>query len=123
LALGTNTTTVDRLHFSAADFAIQAGSAVRGSAVAVTGGPAANTNGNFYIVTTAPTSRGVDLNGGNAENTGAIVFVGASSGAAGVRVWFTTNEGSFRTENSVQIATLMGLSTANLNATDLSFIA
>ncbi len=123
LALGTNTTAVDKLQFSAVDFAISAGSAVRGSASAVTGGPAANTDGNFYIVTAAPTSTVIDLNGTSAANTGAIVFVGLTSGTAGVNVWFTTNEGAFSTSNSVQIATLVGVNTANLNTTDLLFIA
>jgi len=122
LALGTNTTAVDKLQFSAADFAIPAGPAVQGSASAARGGPAANTDGNFYILTAAPTQTGVDLNGNNAASTGAIVFVGATSGTAGVNVWFTTNEASFSTTNSVQIATLVGVNTANLNTTDLLFI-
>jgi hypothetical protein len=122
IALGTKTTAVDRLQFSAADFAITAGSAVRGTAAFVTGGPVANTDGNFYIVTAAPTTTGVDLNGTDAASTGAIVFVGAISGASGVNVWFTTREGLFSTANSVQIATLVGVNTANLNATDLLFI-
>uniref|UniRef100_UPI0039BD16FD Ig-like domain-containing protein n=1 Tax=Limnohabitans sp. TaxID=1907725 RepID=UPI0039BD16FD len=115
MELGTNTTAVDRLQFSAADFAIQAGSAIRGSA--------ANTDGNFYIVTAAPRATSVDLNGSNNANSGAIVFVGANSGTAGVNVWYTTNEGAFTSTNSVQIATLVGVNTASLNATDLSFIA
>jgi Ca2+-binding RTX toxin-like protein len=123
MALGTSTAAVDKFQFSAADFAIQAGSAVRGSAATVSGGPAANTDGNFYIVTAAPGRTSVDLNGSNAANTGAIVFVGASSGTAGVTVWFTTNEGAFNSTNSVQIATLVGVNTANLNSTDLLFIA
>jgi hypothetical protein len=122
IGLGTNTTVVDKLQFSAADFAIPAGAAVRGSAVSVQGGPAANTDGNFYIVTAAPTSTGVDLNGSNPANSGAIVFVGAPTGTAGVVVWFTTREGSFSTSNAVHIATLVGVNTANLNATDLLFI-
>lgn len=121
--LGTSATAVDKLQFSTADFAITAGFAVRGTAASVTGGPAANTDGNFYIVTAAPTTTGIDLNGSKAANSGAIVFVGATSGASGVNVWFTTNEGSFSTANSVQIATLVGVNTANLNATDLLFIA
>jgi Ca2+-binding RTX toxin-like protein len=121
--LGTNKTAVDQLKFSAADFAISAGAAVRGTAASVTDVPAANTDGNFYIVTAAPTTTGIDLNGSKAANTGAIVFVGATSGALGVNVWFTMNEGSFSTANSVQIATLVGVNTANLNATDLLFIA
>jgi hypothetical protein len=123
IVLGTNTTDVDKLHFSAADFAILAGSAVKGSAAAVSGGPAANSDGNFYIVTAAPSGKSVDLNGSNDANSGAIVFIGASSGNAGVKVWFTTNEGAFTSTNSVQIATLVGVNTANLNSTDLLFIA
>jgi hypothetical protein len=123
MALGTKTTAVDKLHFSAADFAIPAGFAVRGSVAAVSGGPAANTDGNFYIVTAAPRATSVDLNGSNSANSGAIVFVGASSGTAGVNVWYTTSEGSFTSVNSIQIAILAGVNTANLNATDLLFIA
>lgn len=123
LNLGTNTTAVDKLQFSAADFAIPAGTAVRGAASAVAGGPPANTDGNFYMVTAAPTSTSVDLNGSNSANRGAIVFVGSSSGTAGVNVWYTTNEGAFSSSNSVQIATLVGISTANLNASDLLFTA
>jgi Ca2+-binding RTX toxin-like protein len=147
--LGTNTTAVDKLQFSAADFAIPAGAAVRGSAVSVQGGPAANTDGNFYIVTAAPTSTGVDLNGSHAANSGAIVFVGDPIGNLGVEVWFTTREGSFSTSNAVHIATLKanalqpfpyppiqtpidplkpwsviltGVNTANIDSTDILFI-
>jgi len=116
MILGSNTAAVDRLNFSAADFGIFPGTAVRGSA-------ASNTDGNFYIVTAAPTSRGIDLNGNKSGNFGAIVFVGASSGNAGVNVWYTTNEGSFSTSTSVQIATLVGINSANLDATDILFIA
>jgi len=124
LSLGTNTTAVDRLHFSAADFGITAGNAVRGSAASVSGGPAANSDGNFYIVTSIPTTPArFDLNGTNAANSGAIVFVGAATGAAGVKVYYTSSEGSFSTGTSVQIATLTGINTANLNASDLLFIA
>jgi Ca2+-binding RTX toxin-like protein len=121
--LGTKIAAVDQLQFSAADFAITAGSAVRGTAASVTDGPVANTDGNFYIVTAAPTTTGIDLNGSNPAKTGAIVFVGATLGTSGVNVWFTTNERLFSTANSVQIATLVGVNTANLNATDLLFIA
>jgi Ca2+-binding RTX toxin-like protein len=120
--LGTATTAVDKLQFSAADFGIAAGSAVRGAAAAVTG-VSANTDGNFYIVTAASTSSNVDLNGTATGSSGAIVFVGANTGTAGVDVWFTTNEGSFSTSTAVKIATLVGISTANINATDLAFVA
>jgi Ca2+-binding RTX toxin-like protein len=122
--LGTATTAVDKLQFSAADFGIASGTTVvRGASAAVTGGPAANTDGNFYIVTTAPNGTGVDLNGSAGGASGAIVFVGANSGTAGVDVYFTTNEGSFSTSTAVKIATLVGISTANINATDLAFVA
>ena len=120
--LGTATTAVDKLQFSAADFGIAAGSAVRGAAVAVTG-VSANTDGNFYIVTAAPTGSNVDLNGTATGSSGAIVFLGANTGTAGVDVWFTTNEASFSTSTAVKIATLVGISTANINATDLAFVA
>ena len=43
--------------------------------------------------------------------------------ASGVRVFYTTNEGAFSTSNSVEIATLTGINTANINAADLSFMA
>ena len=123
IALGTNTSAVDKLQFSAADFAVAAGSAVRGTSASVAGGPAANTDGNFYIVTASPASIGVDLNGIDVASSGAIVFVGAISGTAGVNVWYTLNEGAFTLSNSVQIATLVGVNTSNLNASDLLFIA
>ena len=122
--LGTSSTSVDKLAFSAADFGIAGGTtAVRGSTAAVTGGPAANTDGNFYIVAAAPTATAVDLNGTNAGTGGAIVFVGAATGTAGVDVYFTSNEGSFSTSTAVKIATLVGVNTANIDATDLQFIA
>jgi Ca2+-binding RTX toxin-like protein len=120
--LGSATTAVDQLQFSAADFGIS-GAAVLGTKVAVTGGPAANTDGNFYIVTAAPTKTGVDLNGSAAGVNGAIVFVGSATGTAGVAVYFTSNEGSFSTSTAVKIATLVGISTANINPTDLAFVA
>ncbi|NDC76025.1 calcium-binding protein, partial [bacterium] len=122
--LGTATTALDKLQFSAADFGIASGTTVvRGASAAVTGGPAANTDGNFYIVTSAPNGTGVDLNGTAAGARGAIVFVGSATGTAGVDVYFTTNEGSFSTSTAVKIATLVGISTANINATDLAFVA
>jgi len=122
--LGTATTAVDKLQFSAADFGIASGTTVlRGASAAVTGGPVANTDGNFYILTAAPTSTGVDLNGTAAGANGAIVFVGSATGAAGVDVYFTSNEGSFSTSTAVKIATLVGINTANINATDLTFVA
>ena len=120
--LGTNTTVVDQLQFSAADFGIAAGAATRGSSMAISGVTAANSDGNLYILTTAPAATVVDLNGTHSANSGAIVCVGAATGTAGVSVWFTTNEGAFSLANSVQIATLVGVNTANLNATDFAFI-
>jgi len=51
------------------------------------------------------------------------VFVRANTGTAGVDLWFTTNEASFSTSAAVKIATLVGVSTANVNATDLVFVA
>lgn len=120
--LGTNTTSVDKLQFSAADFGIAAGVATRGSASAIIGGPSANSDGNLYIVSLTPTGSAVDLNGNNNASNGAIVCVGAASGTDGVSIWFTVNEGSFSTSNSVKIATLIGINTANLNATDFVFI-
>lgn len=111
---GTASTAVDRLQCSAADFGIAAATTV------VKGG--GNVDGNFYIVTAAPTGTGVDLNG-SASGTGpAIVFVGAATGTAGVRVYFTTNEQSFSTTTAVQIATLVGINTATLDSTDLAFV-
>jgi uncharacterized delta-60 repeat protein len=121
--MGTRTTFVDKLQFSEADFSIAQGNATRGTAKAISGGPTANSDGNLYIVTAAPKASAVDLNGGHGAIGGAIVCVGAATGNAGVSVWFTTNEGAFSKDNSVQIATLVGVSTANLDATDFVFIA
>jgi Ca2+-binding RTX toxin-like protein len=113
--LGTNTSAVDKLQFSAADFAIT-GIALLGTT---------SSDGNFYIVTAAPSSSPVDLNGTNGANTRAIVFVGATSGSEGVQVYYTINEGSFSSNsgNAVLIATLTGINTSTLNASDLEFIA
>jgi Ca2+-binding RTX toxin-like protein len=116
--LGTNTSAVDKLQFSAADFAIT-GRALLGTT---------SSDGNFYIVTAAPSSLPVDLNGTNGTNganTRAIVFVGATSGSEGVQVYYTINEGSFSSNsgNAVLIATLTGINTSTLNASDLEFIA
>jgi hypothetical protein len=121
--LGTGITAVDKLHFSTADFGITAGVATRGSATAISGVAAANSDGNLYIITANPTATAVDLNGTNSATSGAIVCVGAATGTAGVSVWFTTNEGAFSSVNSVQIATLVGVNTANLDSTDFAFIA
>ena len=121
--LGTGTTFIDILQFSAADFGIAAGAATRGTAKAITGGPTANSDGNLYIVTAAPRAASVDLNGTNGAVNSAIVCVGAATGTDGVAIWFTTNEGAFSTSNSVKIATLVGINTTNLNATDFAFIA
>jgi methionine-rich copper-binding protein CopC len=121
--LGTRSGAVDKLQFSAADFGIPAGPASRGSATAVGGGTAANRDGNVYIISSAPTATAVDLNGSHAANQGAIVCVGLATGTAGISVWFTTGEGAFSTANSVKIATLIGVNTANLNSTDFAFIA
>ena len=114
--LGTAKTAVDTLQFSIADFG-PFGAANLGTLAAVRGGGA--TDGNFYIVTAAPKVTAVDLNGTAAGASSAIVFVGAVTGAAGVDVYFTTNESSFSTTTAVKIATLVGLSTANLDASDL----
>jgi hypothetical protein len=113
--LGRSSSSVDKLQFSAADFGIAAGTPV------VRGG--ANADGNFYVVTAAPTGTGVDLNGTATGTGSAIVFVGASSGSAGVGVYFTTHEGAFSTSTSWKIATLVGVNTANLNVTDIGFVA
>jgi Ca2+-binding RTX toxin-like protein len=121
--LGTGTTFIDILQFSAADFGIAAGAATRGTAKAITGGPTANSDGNLYIVTATPRAASVDLNGTNGAVNSAIVCVGAATGTDGVAIWFTTNEGAFSTSNSVKIATLVGINTTNLNATDFAFIA
>jgi hypothetical protein len=122
--LGTATTALDKLQFSAADFGIASETTVvRGASAAVTGGPAANTDVNFYIFTAAPTGSAVDLNGTTTATSSAIVFVGQTSGTAGVNVYFTSNEGAFSTSTAVKIATLVGVNTANINETDLEFVA
>lgn len=115
IKLGTQTTAIDVLQFSAASFGIVAGTPV------VKGG--GNVDGNFYIFKTGPALKGVDLNGTASGTGSAIVFVGDSSGTAGVKVYFTTQEGSFRTETAVQIATLVAINTSNIDASDLAFVA
>lgn len=114
--LGTAATAVDTLQFSIADFGLF-GAANLGSLAAVKGGGA--TDGNFYIVTAAPKVTGVDLNGTATGANSAIVFVGAVTGASGVGVYYTSNESSFSTATAVKIATLVGVNTANLDASDL----
>lgn len=111
--LGTASTAVDRLQFSTVYF-------FDSSPLVMKGG--GNVDGNFYIVTAAPTATGVDLNGTAAGTESAIVFVGAATGKAGVKVYFTTNEGSFSTSTAVQIATLVGINTSALDSTDLAFV-
>lgn len=113
--LGSSTSAVDRLLFASTDFGI-------GGAAAM-GGAQSNTDGNFYVVSAPPTDSATDLNGTNPANAGAIVFVGLTTGKAGVHVWFTTSEGAFSLANSFKFATLTGISTANLDATDLVFLA
>jgi Ca2+-binding RTX toxin-like protein len=116
IGLGTASSFDDRLQFSAATFGIAAGTSVfRGSA---------SQDGNFYVVSAAPSASTVDLNSNSVTaNNGAIVFVGANTGTAGVDVWFTTNESNFTTATSFRIATLVGVNTANLDASDLAFVA
>lgn len=113
--LGTATSSIDKVQFSAADFGIAAGTMV------VKGG--LNTDGNFYIRSTGPTSTAVDLNGTSAANGAAIVFAGAATGTSGITIYFTTSEGVFSTTTAVKVATLIGISTSMLNTTDLAFIA
>jgi len=112
--LGTSTTAVDTLRFSAGDFGIAGGTVV------TKGG--ANLDGNFYITTAAPIAAGVDLNGSSSSAGAAIVFAGASSGTAGVSIYFTTNESSFSNTTAVEIARLVGMNTSLLNAIDIQFI-
>jgi Ca2+-binding RTX toxin-like protein len=118
--LGNASTAVDVLSFSADTFGVT-GSPVRGAALPILGGPEANTDGNFYIVSTAPSGTPVDLNGTSSSSDAAFVFVGTSSGGGGVNVFFTRNEGSFSTKTSVQIAKLVALNTSNLDSSDLHF--
>jgi Ca2+-binding RTX toxin-like protein len=109
--LGTGNSALDKLQFAKADFNL--------TGVAVKGGT--NTDGNFYVVTTAPGSN-IDLNGTATGINGAIVFVGADTGTLGVDVYFTSNEGSFSTATAIKIATLVGINTGNLDASDLVFL-
>lgn len=113
--LGTGTTGVDKLLFSSADFGMAFGTVMVKGRAAV--------DGNFYMVTAAPTAKNVDLNG-TASGTGwAFVFAGAASGSAGVQVYFTSNEAAFSTNTSVHVATLMGVNTSVLDQNDLGIIA
>jgi Ca2+-binding RTX toxin-like protein len=120
LNLGSSNTAIDVLCFSPADFGIS-GTAIQGTAQAITGVVASNTDGNFYITTIAPAATAMDLNGATNEAQAAIVFVGNVTGTNGINVYFTTNEGAFSTNTSVLIAKLVGLNTAQLNSSDISF--
>ncbi len=107
---GSSSSAIDLLQFNSDDFSLF-GSAIRGSS---------GLDGNFYVVSALPSRKAVDLNGSNVNNTGAaIVFVGASTGNKGVNVYFTANEGSFSTATAVHIATLVGVNTSALDASDI----
>ncbi len=83
--IGTSSNSSGILQFSFVDFGITPGSAVRGAAAAVAGGPAANTDGNFYGPTAVGAPSG-DLNGSNTRNDGAIVFVPSTVCGGGKRL-------------------------------------
>jgi Ca2+-binding RTX toxin-like protein len=121
--LGSSTSFVDKLLFSAADFGIPAGSVVRGTSAAITGGPAANTDGNLYIVSAGPTRTSVDLNGTQSANGAALVCVGSPTGTDGVTIWYTPTEGAFNINTAIRVASLSGVNTSNLNANDFGFVA
>jgi hypothetical protein len=120
LQLANGNSSSDVLCFLYQDFGI-IGNPIRGSAAAVSGGPSANTDGNFYVITTLPNNISLDLNGTAGDTSGAIVFVGAATGTKGVDVFFCENEASFNAGSSVYIAKLAGLNTANLDSTDVTF--
>jgi Ca2+-binding RTX toxin-like protein len=120
LQLANGNSSSDVLCFLYQDFGI-IGNPIRGSAAAVPGGPSANTDGNFYVVTKLPNNISLDLNGTAGDTSGAIVFVGAATGTKGVDVFFCENEAAFNASSSVHIAKLAGLNTANLDARKIMF--
>jgi len=71
----------------------------------------------YFEVTTDVAATGVDLNAAGTTTTGFVV-VGATTGTAGVKVYYTTDVGDFKTANSTLIATLVGLNTGDIAATD-----
>jgi Ca2+-binding RTX toxin-like protein len=73
----------------------------------------------YFEVTAAPTSTGVDLNAAGTTTDGFVV-VGAATGTAGVKVYYTTGLGDFKLSNSTLVATLTGISTGDISAANFT---
>jgi len=73
----------------------------------------------YFEVTAAPVSTGVDLNAAGTTTTGFVV-VGAATGTAGVKVYYTADLGDFKLSNSTLVVTLTGISTGDISATDFT---
>jgi hypothetical protein len=71
----------------------------------------------YFEVTTDAAAGAVDLNAAGTTTTG-FVLVGATTGTAGVKIYYTADVGAFATGNSTLIATLAGISTGDVAATD-----
>ena len=83
-------------------------------ALAATAAAATDT---YFEVTTDVAATGVDLNAAGTTTAGFVV-VGAATGTAGVKVYYTTALGDFKTANSTLIATLTGINTGDISAAD-----
>ena len=71
----------------------------------------------YFEVTADASATAADLNAGGTTTTG-FVLVGATTGTAGVKIYYTADVGAFATGNSTLIATLTGISTGDVAATD-----
>jgi Ca2+-binding RTX toxin-like protein len=73
---------------------------------------------NYKEVTAALTTTGVDMNGTQTTTGGGFVVVGAATGTAGVKVYYTTNLNAVTTTNSTLLVTLTGINTTGIAETD-----
>ena len=77
-----------------------------------------------YVETTATiTGTAADTNAADTSSGAGLVIVGASTGTAGVEVWYTTAQEAATTVNSYQIATVNGVNTGDVANTDFTLIA
>lgn len=76
-------------------------------------------DGTSYFETTN-TPSAMAINFASETATAGVIVVGASTGTAGVDVYYTENVNAFSSANSYQIATLQGLSSEDVSAGDFA---
>lgn len=77
-----------------------------------------NTN-NYAESTTALSTTAQDLNGTGAAGGAGFVVTGATTGTAGINLYYTTDIGAATSTNSTLMVTLSGINTADFAATDI----